>query len=87
LAKIKGKDDEARKGVPAMINVICDACKKSVRDAQNGINVFYVQDKALCKPCEAKIEETAQEQMGKSKTYSIKEYQNKYLKEMERRCK
>jgi hypothetical protein len=87
LDNIHNRDNEPRKGVPLMINVICDSCKKAIPDAQKDVNVFYVLDKTLCKSCEGKINEAAAEQMSRSKSYSIKQFHDKYIKEMQRRCK
>jgi hypothetical protein len=70
-----------------MINVICDSCKKAIPDAKSGVTVTYVQDKAICEPCREKLENSVREQMQKSKSYSLKEYQDKYIKELQKQCK
>ena len=69
-----------------MVNVICDSCKKAVSDAQPGVNVYFVLNKTLCKPCEEKIDSAVREQM-KGKAFSLKEFKNKYTKETEKQCK
>ncbi len=70
-----------------MVNVICDSCKKSVSDAKPGINVFFVLDKTLCKPCEEQIDSAVREQMKKEKEFTLKDFKNKFTKEMEKQCK
>lgn len=70
-----------------MVNVICDSCKKAISNAKSEVNVFFVLDKTLCKPCEEQIDSAVREQMEKEKAYSLKSYKNKFTKEMEKQCK
>ena len=73
--------------VKRMINIVCDACKKTIRDAQKDVTVFFVTDKSLCYPCKEKLDDQVKNQMFKAKEYGFKKHQDTYVKTLNSMCK
>ncbi|MFO7850403.1 MAG: hypothetical protein R6V67_10620 [Spirochaetia bacterium] len=70
-----------------MINVVCDACKKTIQGAHEDTNVVFITDKNLCVPCNEKLENNVREEMHKEKLYTLESYKNKKLNNLNKMCK
>ncbi|WP_020612292.1 hypothetical protein [Sediminispirochaeta bajacaliforniensis] len=69
-----------------MISIVCDVCKKAVPNAMPGKNFIYVTDKAICKSCEAELEEKTRAALTKDPQYSLAGFQSHYLGILRKMC-
>ncbi|MFP4178792.1 MAG: hypothetical protein ACLFQW_04615 [Spirochaetaceae bacterium] len=70
-----------------MVNIVCDACKKTIQGADKETNVIFITDKNLCIPCNDKLEETVREEMKKERVFTLEKYNNKRLNNLNKMCK
>ena len=64
-----------------MTNIICDMCKKPIKDAMRRWSwstrdqrYDTILDKDICPKCMNKLDDTVRDKMEKSPTYGFKEY-------------
>lgn len=70
-----------------MVNIVCDACKKTIQGADKDVNVVFITDKNLCMPCNDKLENTVREDMKNEKAFTLAKFNNKLLNNLNKMCK
>ena len=70
-----------------MVNIVCDACKKSIQGAMKDVNVTYIADKNICMPCKEKLEDKTKADMQKKPSYTLEGYHDTYLKNLYGMCR
>ncbi len=69
-----------------MVSVICDACKKTIPDAQREMNYFSILDKNFCSTCKEELDRTVKEKMSEKPRYLFKEYKKVLAQTVKEMC-
>ncbi len=70
-----------------MMNIICDACKKTVPNAARERNYFTILNRAVCVSCKERLEDILRKEMFKKSTYTYEMYQNLYKSKLNEICR
>ncbi len=65
-----------------MTSIVCDACKKAVKDGRRDWNYFTILDKDLCEPCHDELRDAVKAQMRTRQSYQFKDYQDTLAKNL-----
>jgi uncharacterized CHY-type Zn-finger protein len=55
-----------------MTTIVCDMCKKTVKDAVRGKNYYTVREKDICRPCMKQFNRDLEDHMETVEPYTLK---------------
>jgi hypothetical protein len=70
-----------------MVTIICDSCRKQIKDASKDANYVTIKDKALCLTCNRAFEDKVSKTMAAKRKYSLSDYQKTYSDTLSKVCK
>ena len=70
-----------------MQQIICDACRKQIKDAMRGINYVTVTNKTMCLPCNKKFEDKLSVTMMNKKKYMFMDGKKTLVDSLNRMCR
>ena len=70
-----------------MVEVICDACGKPVKNAHLDTNYVYRLGRDICMPCHYKLINAVDKAMAKKGAYSFQRYWSTYQDTVKQMCK
>jgi hypothetical protein len=70
-----------------MVAIICDSCRKQIKDAAKDVNFVVFKDKAMCLSCKRAFEDKISSSMASKRKYSLSDYQKVLSDTLVRVCK
>ena len=70
-----------------MVQVICDSCKKEIRQPSQGVNYVSIVGLDVCIPCRDDLVRQAGKAMRKKGSYQLKAYHGIYEQTLHKMCK
>jgi len=70
-----------------MQTIICDSCRKQVKDASRDLNYYTLRNRALCIPCKEDFDKKITRTMRAKRKYSFAEYKKTYTDTINKMCK
>ncbi len=70
-----------------MVTIICDSCRKPIKDASKDINYITIKDKALCLSCKRVFDDKVSASMGSKRKYSLSDFHKTYSDVLAKVCK
>ena len=70
-----------------MQTIICDSCRKQVKDAMRAFNYFTFKEKAMCVPCKEDFDTKVTRIMRTKRKYSFADYKKVYNDTLNKVCK
>lgn len=70
-----------------MQTIICDSCRKQIKDADRDVNYVTVLDKAMCVPCKENFEKRVTTAMRTKKKYVFLDHKKLLTDTLRKICK
>jgi hypothetical protein len=70
-----------------MLNVICDSCKKPVKDALKDVNYVDILDKAVCSSCKGKCDDRVSQSMMSKRKYGFLDHKKVLSETLYKMCR
>ncbi len=70
-----------------MLTVICDSCRKQVKNAMKDVNYVTLKDRAMCLPCKRAFDDKISNNMTSKRKYSFSDYRKVYSDTLTKICK
>jgi hypothetical protein len=70
-----------------MVTIICDSCRKQIKDASKDLNYVTIKDKALCLSCKRAFDDKVSASMAAKRKYSLSDFQKAYTDTLVKVCK